>query len=159
MARVILVPLDGSKVAEEVLPHVEDLASSLKADVLLLQVIDEPRWPSQTPEFPSLELARETAEFDWAKNKNAAVRYLSALTEAWRAKNIYTSWRVVEGRPAEKIVEVARMRGASLVAMSTHARSGIRRVVYGSVANEVVKRLDGVPVLLIRAGQPSTGAT
>jgi nucleotide-binding universal stress UspA family protein len=139
----ILVPLDGSELAEEVLPSVEDLASRLHAEVYLVQVV-EPRLASGAIGIETtLALPRSdevTAE---------AERYLSGIAEAWAAKGFDVKWEVLHGSPARSIATFARAKKSSMIAMSTHGRSGLSQLVFGSVANQVLREA-GVPVMMVR---------
>ncbi len=144
----ILVPLDGSKLAERVLPFTQDLAKKLKAKVRFIEVVDPTLKAAdaglaESPEMIDIILA------DIEKNKEAAKDYLASMTTVWRALELDADWEVVEGRPATEIVEAARAHQVDMIAMCTHGRSGLAQVVFGSVANEVLRE-SGLPVLLVR---------
>lgn len=157
MIKNILVPLDGSELAECVLPHVEDLASSLKAKVWFIQVVD--RSPvvtaSATGDVYVLnpKVIAETAERESA---DAQARF-SSLINTWQAKGIDATWEIVDqltsGSPGRSIIEFASSHDIDLIAMATHGRSGLSRMVFGSVAEEVVRDDSGIPVLLVRPTQ------
>lgn len=155
MSTIILVPLDGSKLAEGVLPHVEDLALRLNAEVLLLQVLDVPLKVVAASEGVSGSVLTAT-EMQVEQTRKVAEEYLSALAEAWRAKDIRVTWETVEGRASTKIVEFAHARNATMIAMSTHGRSGLGQMVFGSVANQVLREA-GIPMLLVRPGSKHVG--
>jgi nucleotide-binding universal stress UspA family protein len=108
---LILVPLDGSGLAEEALPHVEELAGQLHADVHFLQVLDERPVHRSTTEWAPLGWALTTLDEEWENEKRSAEEYLSGLTTTWRAKGIYARWSVLEGKPASGILETAQRRG------------------------------------------------
>lgn len=140
----ILVPLDGSKRAEAILPHVEDLARRYGAEVILLHVV-EPVPFSVGPEGAYIVL-REELE----RRTEQGEMYLSGLEDEYRDKGIEIRTRVVHGSSVEAITEAAERESADLVAMASHGRTGLRRVFYGSVAAGVLNRIDR-PLLLIRA--------
>ena len=141
----ILVPLDGSELGEGVLPYAKDLGSRLHAKVHFLQVFEG--------EMPDLGDARSggrvTIEAAEEREEKAAGNYLSQLVSNWQAEGIDAGSTVVEGSPTFKIIETAHALGADLIAMSTHGRSGLGRLVSGSVADEVVREA-GIPVLLVK---------
>jgi nucleotide-binding universal stress UspA family protein len=145
MYHTILVPLDGSKRAEAILPHVEDLAQRYNATVILLQVIEpvpivpslEGAWPALDP----LELEQPARE---------AEAYLTAIRGEFREKGIQARTHVAHGTVVETIINVAGREGAHLIAMASHGRSGLARVFYGSVAAGMLQRVDR-PLLIIRS--------
>ena len=144
MYKTILVPLDGSKRAEAILPHVKDLAGRYGATVIFLRVVEP------VPVRVGLEGAYSLLAEDldlWAKQ---AESYLSALQDQYREKGIEVRIRVVQGSAVEAITEIAESEGADLIAMASHGRTGLRRVFYGSVAAGVLHRVDR-PLLLIRS--------
>jgi nucleotide-binding universal stress UspA family protein len=139
----ILVPLDGSELAEEVLPCVEDLAIRLDAEVYFVQAVDarsEPTIAGMEPGIMARRAEGTTVE---------AERYLSGIADAWAAKGFDAKWEVLHGSPARSIATFARAKKSSMIAMSTHGRSGISWLVFGSVANQVLREA-GVPVMLVR---------
>ncbi len=140
----ILVPLDGSERAEAILGHVEDIAERYKAKVILLSVIE----PTQTivaPDgiyVPSEEIVDE--------RRKAVESYITDKQNALSEKGIETKALLAYGRVVDEIINVAQDEGAALVAMTSHGRTGLARVFYGSVAAGVLHRIDR-PLLLIRA--------
>ena len=147
--RRILVPLDGSPEAETVVPLVEGLVDPVDGDLVLLRVLI-PLPPPAAAELPStvvVEAAQEVyAEVD---------RYLGGLGQTITARGLRVQTATRSGDPARRIVETAREVDASLIAMTTHGRSGLSRVVFGSVAEWVVREAP-VPVLLMRASNRDT---
>jgi nucleotide-binding universal stress UspA family protein len=155
MIRRILVPLDGSKLAEGVLPYVEDLGQRLRAQITFVQVI-ESGVPMVIPESTTVDVFK-AAEEQTERESKAAGEYLSRLTGAWQEEGIETRWQVAAldripgSMTASKIIELAHSLEADMIAMSTHGRSGLSRVFFGSVADEVLRK-SGIPVLLVRTG-------
>jgi nucleotide-binding universal stress UspA family protein len=128
----VLVPLDGSPLAERVLPYAARLARPRPARLLLLRVI--------MATAPASEAAAS----------------LATLARVWRATGIAVETRCASLRAygndlvAEAILAVANTQGADLIAMSTHGRSGLGRLLYGSVAAHVLRYAE-TPVLLVPA--------
>jgi nucleotide-binding universal stress UspA family protein len=135
----IVVPLDGSSLSEGVLPYVENLALRLHAEVYFIQVVD----PTPVATMP---LAVPISTEQELRNVEG---YLSRLASDWQAKDIDTKWELLHGAPATSIVNFARSHKAFMIAMSTHGRSGLSRLVFGSVADRVMREA-GIPVLLVR---------
>lgn len=142
MYRRALVPLDGSAVAEAIIPFVLEIAGPLDIDVVLLRVL-EPIPPTV------LEGARHVSLEDVEGRRAQAEAYLAPIAEDLRSRGVRAETAVRRGEPAQEIVEGAREVGADLIAMTTHGRSGLRRLVFGSVA-EAVLRQANVPVFLMR---------
>lgn len=143
--RRLLVPLDGSELAELALQHAEEWAYIFGAEVILLRVPTLPPYVSLGPDasmmVPSL-LSEAYAEAD---------AYLSNVCRRLKAKGLVVHKAAVEpGAVADTIIDYARDAGIDCIVMSTHGRGGLRRWVYGSVADRVLRGA-GMPVLLIRA--------
>jgi nucleotide-binding universal stress UspA family protein len=143
MYQVILVPLDGSRRAEAILVHVEELARASAARVVLVSVV-EPSTPVTAAQGTLLDLQameREAAEME---------QYLAGKVGEFRAKGIDAKGVVEYGPVVEAIINVAAREQAELIAMASHGRGGLARVFYGSVAAGVLQRVDR-PLLVIRA--------
>jgi nucleotide-binding universal stress UspA family protein len=145
MYKSILVPLDGSKRAEAILPHVENLAQRYKAQVIFLQVV-EPAPVVVMPEMAYMALQQQGL----AERTKQAESYLATHQGEFRKKGIETRTRVVYGPVVEAIINAAESDGADIIAIASHGRSGLSRVFYGSVAAGVLHRIDR-PLLLIRS--------
>jgi nucleotide-binding universal stress UspA family protein len=140
----ILAPLDGSDIGEVALPYAEAIAANSQATVNLIQIIS----PPGTVE------ANLLGGPDWRKFVNAmrdaGESYLKSIAERLSGKDIKVSYEVLTGDPADKIVEYATAKGANLIAMSTHGRTGLSRWVLGSVADKVLHGAR-IPILLVRS--------
>ena len=145
MYNTILVPLDGSKRAEAILPHVEELAQRYDARVIFLQVV-EPIPIIVGPEGALVALRQEELE----RRTKQAESYLAALQGEFRKKGIEARTRVAYGPVVEAIINAAEREGADLIAIASHGRSGLSQVFYGSVAAGVLHRVDR-PLLLVRS--------
>ena len=141
MFKRILVPLDGSPLSEAILLQVTELARALGAEVTLLRVELAHAFPGADPMF-LLE-----AEVRVVKEAEA---YLASTAERLAREGMIVRTAVRYGQPAAEIIDHVAFEGADLVAMSSHGRSGLTRLVMGSVAEEVVRKVR-VPVLLLRA--------
>jgi nucleotide-binding universal stress UspA family protein len=148
MYKTILVPLDGSRRAEAILPHVEEMAYRFGAKVVFLQVI-EPHPVVVAPYAEPYELNLEELK----RQSNEADAYLAGLQGEFREKNIKARRCVEHGPVVETIIDVAVREDADLIAMASHGRGGLSRVFYGSVAAGLLQRVDR-PLLLIRSRQP-----
>ncbi len=145
MYRKILLPLDGSELAECALPHMEAVARGCEAaDVILLRVVEPLNLPGDYVISPG---DRERTE---KEHRADAGKYLAQLKSRLDGKGLSLQTEVIEGRVAEGIVDYAAGHGVDLIVMATHGRSGISRWALGSVADRVV-RLASVPVLMVRA--------
>jgi nucleotide-binding universal stress UspA family protein len=145
MYNYILVPLDGSKRAEAILPHVEELARRYDAQVILLQVVESvpvPVGPEGTPG------AVQQQEFE--RQTEQAISYLTGVQEKFRARDIEARTCVYYGPVVQAIINAAECEYADLVAMASHGRSGLTQVFYGSVAVGVLHRIDR-PLLLVQS--------
>jgi nucleotide-binding universal stress UspA family protein len=149
MYRRILVPLDGSPLAEAALPHAIELAKCTGAGITLFQVSSV--MPVATTLGPltvsgaDAAIAMEAMEAD----EKAAAEYLAEVARRKELAGIPVQTEVVRGAAAVEIVERARAGDVDLIAMSTHGRSGLGRLVFGSVADQVLREAR-MPILLIR---------
>ena len=147
----ILVPLDGSKVGEAALAHVEQLVSKMapevKTEVILFQVISSLAHYVIAGEA-SVQVPYTDKEI--AQIKKKAKDYLDKAGEGLRSKGITVKTKVATGKAAEEIVKAADELKADLVAMSTHGRSGLSRLTFGSITDKEL-RTGNVPILVARA--------
>ena len=147
----ILVPLDGSKVGEAALAHVEQLVSKMapevKTEVILFQVISSLAHYVIAGEA-SVQVPYTDKEI--AQIKKKAKDYLDKAGEGLRSKGITVKTKVATGKAAEEIVKATDELKADLIAMSTHGRSGFSRLTFGSITDKVL-RTGNVPVLVVRA--------
>jgi nucleotide-binding universal stress UspA family protein len=144
--KTLLVPLDGSALAEKVLPHVIALAKRIDLEVNLVQAYTVPPESYIVGDGLYMDVLRRQAE---AIHKGVD-DYLSAKTQELQAEGVSRVVAVaVKGDAAEEIIDLARKTPNCLIAMSTHGRSGIGRWILGSVAAKVVHHSRN-PVLVIR---------
>ncbi len=145
MYKCILVPLDGSRKAEAILPHVEELALNFKAKLVFLQMVEMPpmMMGSETPYLEGFQAEME----EMAKQ---AELYLETIKGEFREKGIKAKIRVLHGPAVEGIINSAESESADLIAMASHGRTGLVKVFYGSVTAGVMHKTDR-PLLLVRS--------
>jgi nucleotide-binding universal stress UspA family protein len=148
----VLVPLDGSKLAEGILPYVESLVRGLSCEVALVSVINEQSATalSRTREYNRSQPFREFLE----SAEGQAMNYLSEIK---RERFSDAEYGVAVGSPAESIIQEQKNRGCDLIAMCTHGRTGLTRSILGSVTDKVLHQSD-VPLLKVRPQDTETSA-
>ena len=139
----IVIPLDGSDTGQAALPYAETLARKMGASISLIQII-----PSPGTMDPSIPGGAYWIKFVEAVN-DTAKDYLTGIAKKLSNQGFQTTYEVITGDPAYKIVEYAEHATASLIAMSTHGRSGIARWVLGSVTDKVLHGAK-TPVWIVR---------
>jgi nucleotide-binding universal stress UspA family protein len=147
----ILVPLDGSPEAETVLPHARSMARRFGATLELVRAYA----PTTTliaaaaaSAMPGGGPLVDTAAYMTAGREEAET-YLEQVDRRLRRQGLKVEHRQLDGSPGESIVAEAERSGADMIAMSTHARAGLDRLVHGSVASYVSHHAS-CPVLLVR---------
>ena len=150
----LLVALDGSELAEQVMPHVEALARAFDSTLILLR--------ATTP--PETLIAQVSAGLDLGvptivdptplieEELREVQTYLDRVASRLRDAGLKVQTEHPEGPAARVIVQRARELDVGLIAMTTHGRGGLGRLIFGSVADEVL-RTASCPILLIRATQ------
>lgn len=151
MFEKILVCLDGSELAEQIIPYATEQALGFRSELILIQVVQEPLTygpgiPGTEPTPIKTDGMVEEARKALAKAKD----YLDRLAASLRKKGIQVSAVATLGGPGETIVGYAERNNVSLITIATHGRSGLGRAVFGSVADYVLRN-SGLPVLLIRS--------
>jgi len=145
----IVVPLDGSELAEVALDPAEELAILMRAPMYFVRVLDlsgiirDDGFPIYDPYFDASTFQRALLD-----EQDDTSRYLDQIEARLRAKGLTTSSEVLRGSPAEVIIAVTKP--GDLIVMSTHGRGGLARWFLGSVAESVVRHAT-VPVLIVRA--------
>jgi nucleotide-binding universal stress UspA family protein len=144
----ILVPLDGSELAEQILPHVADVASRLKATVNLLQVL--------TPASYSQEEIMQAGLPWWDADIARATGYLADVARALGAKGLSVSMDVVlSDNVGTAILDYCPRVNADLIAIATNGSGGLGRFVFGSVADEITRQSKTSLLVLRPAGVPA----
>lgn len=143
MFQKVLVPLDGSKLAEGILPFVSQLARGLSSSLVLLSVID-----LEATDIPKRQ--REGLEKD--RLEREVKRPLQEVADRLGAEGITAESVVSFGRPAEQILQIAQREECDLIAMSTHGRTALGRGILGSVTDRVIHS-SPVPTLAIASNR------
>jgi nucleotide-binding universal stress UspA family protein len=150
MYETILVPLDGSALAERSIPHAREIARGTRSEILLLQAVNFP--------LPVVPEAVLIPDGEWlAEAKKEAARYLEGIAEPLREAGMRIRTLLDERPPADAILHVAKREGVDLIVMSTHGRGGFSRLLMGSVA-ESVFRATSRTVMLVKPERPAVVA-
>jgi nucleotide-binding universal stress UspA family protein len=141
MYEKVLVPLDGSTLAECVLAHVKNLSESgLIKKIILLNVVEMPSaWIAQGMDLMSIRKFQMENAQKYLADKQSQVSFKGVKVEA----------AVQEGDAASTISEYAKTNGVNLIVIATHGYSGMKRLMFGSVALRILHDAH-VPILLIR---------
>ncbi len=139
----ILVPLDGSQLAECVLPHVVAIARSFEAEVILLRMLEKNQGNASAQLFDLI---------NWQINKKQAALYLEKTKERFQGSNIRVRTAVLEGLVAEGITEYAQNQGMKLVVLSSHGHSGLSQWGISSITQKIILSAP-TSVLIVRAHQ------
>lgn len=160
MFKRILVPLDGSKLAECAIPYAEELARGWNAEeIILVSVTERVGGRTRAPEaeelyrssdFAWLEGAGSEIAVTFGKKERQAQAYLEKIAGMMEAKGIKVRIDVLVWKPAEAIVSYAEQTKCDLIVMASHGRSGPSRWTHGSVAEKVF-RGSNIPILMIKA--------
>ena len=142
----ILVPLDGSSLAECVLPHSVAVAQAFGARVTLLRVLEPPHAANRI---------RPVDPLDWHISKAEARAYLDGLTTRLQEAGLSAENALVEGHAAERIIEFAHGHDVNLTILSSHGRSGLSGWNVSSVVQKIILRAH-VPTMIVRAYEPAT---
>ncbi len=150
MLNKVLVPLDGSKLGEAILPYIEELMSEAttesKPEVTLFQVIAATHYVAAGTEVVK---TIPYTEAEIAQLKTKAEAYMEEAGSGLKSKKVTVKCEVAIGNAAEEIINLADESNANLTAMSTHGRSGFNRLFLGSVADRVLHHGD-TPLLLVK---------
>src|SRR5512140_595107 len=140
----LLLPLDGSQLAECVLPHAAALAYAFGARLTLLRVLEGPTNAGRT---------RAIDPVNWHISKAEARAYLEAIASRFDALSITAQINLMEGSAAERVIEYAHDNGVDLVVLSSHGYSGLSGWNISGIVQKIVLRIYR-PVLVVRAYQP-----
>ncbi len=148
MYKKIMVPLDGSKLAECVFPHLETIVKGCESpEVIVVQAVEPLSVPygREVSQFTSLE---QVKAFE-THQKVEAEKYLKKIAARLRKSGVSAKADVIYGKASEALIDYAIKNDVDLVIIATHGRSGIRRWVWGSVADRLARSVC-VPVLMVR---------
>jgi len=154
MYKKIMVPLDGSELAECVLPHVDAFISGCQVgSIVFVRVIDPTplavrgSYVTSKEDLDRLEASSKRVEDE---RKSAAEQYLKQIAGRVQTDRVEIKTEVVVGKVADSLVDYAEDNQIDLILIATHGRSGVSRWVRGSIADRVL-RAAKVPVLMVRA--------
>jgi len=143
MLKHILVPLDGSAQAELALPHAVALAALFDAVVVLLRVAE-----ADDPGHGGVDPIR------WRLTEQRGAEYIQRIAADLTAKGVRTRWEVTVGKPAEQIVDYARLNDIDLIVFTTHGRGDATAFALGGTAHQIAEGA-GVSIMLVPAAKPS----
>ncbi len=150
MYQRIMIPLDGSQVAECVLPHAEAfIKNGLVETAVLIRVLES----MPIPMFES-GVNVEYMEKALQNNEKEAREYLQKIADGFSQHGVSIKCEVLEGPIADTLASYAEDNKVDLILVATHGRSGIGRWVMGSVADRIL-RSSHVPVFMVNAGSSS----
>jgi nucleotide-binding universal stress UspA family protein len=142
----ILVPLDGSPLAECVLPHTVATAQAFGARVTLLRVLERLHTVGQI---------RSVGPLDWHIRKAEARSYLDGVATRLQEIGLQTEQIILEGRAAERIIEFTHSQNVNLIILSSHGRSGLSGWNISGIVQKIILRAC-MPTMIVRAYQPAT---
>jgi len=150
----IMIPLDGSELAECVLPQVEKFVSGCQVNTMIFVRVVEPtvlRYQGAyvTSKEDLEEIDSRTKKIE-AERKSNAAQYLEGVVSRLGSGGVKYQTEVLSGRVAECLVDYVEANGIDMIVMATHGRSGVSRWVRGSIADRML-RASRVPVLMVRA--------
>jgi nucleotide-binding universal stress UspA family protein len=148
MISKILVPIDGSEVAQMAARYGVDLAKQLKASVIVLSVIDQRSYKSQT--VPAAQTAMHIIEPIEDYLRKAAEAYAGEIKEWCEKSGVQSKTVITIGHPVEEIVKEAEKSKAVLIVMGSHGRSALAAAFLGSVAYGVIHKDTKIPVLVVK---------
>jgi len=146
MYSTILIPLDGSKRAEVILSHVEEMARKMGSRIILLTCVEQEVVYAGDQEVSAMVHKKD----DMAQQTKTAKSYLQKVQTKLEKQGIQVSTTIIQGPPVKAILAVAAQENVDMIAIASHGRSGLGRVFYGSVAAGILQRVDR-PLLIIRA--------
>lgn len=151
MFEKIMVCLDGSTLAEQILPSAIEQAKHFQRILILMRVVPPPETVSMPPipGTPGIQVPTRSATEHVQERQLEAERYLEKTVKSLSSENIKLEQIAIQGNPGETIVNYASENGVGLIAIATHGRSGLGSAVFGSVANYVLREA-GIPILLFK---------
>jgi len=141
----ILVCLDGSPLSEQVVPYATEVAQRFGSRVVILQVLQIP----SSLAAASAQGAENVIEEELRRLSFEAHQYLDGIATKMKENGVQTEVSVIEGTPGDAIVEFASQSGIELIVLATHGRKSLGRLVFGSVADHVIRNTT-IPVLSVK---------
>ncbi len=150
MYKRVLVPLDGSRLAEGILPFILQIAGPLDLEVILVRAV-------QPIVAQAMEGTRQFMVDDMATRLREAREYLALVAADLRGRGVRVTTDARNGEPVTELVAATRESGVDLIAMTTHGRSGFAKLLFGSVAGAVLRQAK-IPVLMMRLTERQVSA-
>ncbi|MBN1855679.1 MAG: universal stress protein [Dehalococcoidia bacterium] len=151
MFKKILLCLDGSSLAEQMIPYATSIAQSYSSSLVLVQVVNVPSALAAA----SAQGAESVVEDEMRRLAFTSQTYLDQLAERLREQGIATEAVTIQGSPGNTIVEYATANEIDLIAIATHGRKNIGRLVFGSVADHVIRHTC-IPVITVNPKETKT---
>jgi nucleotide-binding universal stress UspA family protein len=142
MFKHILAPLDGSPLAECVLPHIIAIARTFDARTTLLEVLSRSETPGQIVD-----------PLGWQMGKAQAQNYLETINKYLRSAGLYSNAELIDGQAANSIIEFAHRSQVGLIMLSSHGHSGLSIWNVSGVVHKIIQKAS-LPVMIVRAYQP-----
>ena len=149
MFEKILVCLDGSKLAEQILPYAVEQAKRFNSKIVLLQAYLVPSTELAAATQGSPAAAPQVLQQEEQRLQKEATDYLEEVAEPLRENGLDVACVVLNGIAGDVIVGYAQNEPVDLIALATHGHSGLGRIVFGSVADHVLRE-SGLPILVIK---------
>ena len=155
MYRKLLIPLDGSELAECVLPHVETLINGCGVEeIIFVRVVEPVTLPTGTltdgaAVFTEADAMKTRKSID-ARNEAEAKQYLQGMLDRFKSGGLKVDMALLRGKSADELIDYIQKSDADLVIIASHGRSGISRWIYGSVAERLLRSVC-IPLLMVRA--------
>jgi nucleotide-binding universal stress UspA family protein len=155
MYRKILIPLDGSELAECVLPHVDTMVKGCGVEELVVIRVVEPAtlpsgtWTDGGTVITESDAAKTRERID-AINRSEATEYLDRVVARFQSNGIKVQSNLLNGRVADELIDYIKESDADLIIIASHGRSGISRWIYGSIAEKLLRSVC-MPILMVRA--------
>jgi nucleotide-binding universal stress UspA family protein len=149
MFEKILVCLDGSKLAEQILPYAVEQAKRFNSKIVLLQTYIVPSTELAATAQGSSTVTPQLRQQEEQRLENKAMAYLEEVAEPLRENGLDVACVVLHGVAGDAIVSYAQNEPVDLIALATHGHSGLGRIVFGSIADHVLRE-SGLPILVIK---------
>jgi nucleotide-binding universal stress UspA family protein len=151
----ILVCLDGSELAEQILPYAVEQAQRCGSRLVLLRVVSSSKTVAAAGSGPPSHTTEIGDEQAMKAESEATKVYLQSVTQSLQQRGLNVEWLMLQGAAGYVIVSCAVNNDIDLIAIATHGRSGLKRAVFGSVADYVLRE-SGLPILLIKPQEVKT---
>jgi nucleotide-binding universal stress UspA family protein len=152
MFKKIMVPLDGSELAECVLPHVESFITGCKVSAIVFVRVIEPApmaGPYATSELDLGKIQEHTKRIE-EERKSKADKYLKEVVNRLKQDGVKFQTEILVGKAADSLIDYSEANDIGMILMATHGRSGVGRWIRGSMADRIL-RASRAPVLMVRA--------